>query len=114
MKISIKNNVLLAAENCKGDWGEELFGRLAGCNDLVSEEAVYHSACMAKFSKKTDSGKVGRPANEEKVCYFEMLYEWLEKDDDCELYTLQELFAKMEEPNSRNEVLTLKNRFNQN
>ena len=33
---------------------------------------------------------------------FEMLCEWLEKDGDCELYTLQELFAKMEELNSGN------------
>ena len=102
MTINIKNNVLLAAENRKDDWGEEVFGRLAVCNDLVVEEAVYHSAYMAKFSKKTDSGKIGHPISEEKVCYFEMLCEWLEKDGDCELYTLQELFAKMEEVNNGN------------
>ena len=57
---------------------------------------------MAKFCKKTDSGKDGRQINEEKVCYFEMLCEWLEKDGYYELYTLQELFAKMEELNSGN------------
>ena len=57
---------------------------------------------MAKFSKKTDSGKTGRPITEEKVCHFEMLCECLEKDGHCELYTLQELFAKMEELNSGN------------
>ena len=28
--------------------------------------------------------------------------EWLEMDGDCELYTLEELFAKMEEVNSGN------------
>ena len=39
MAINIKNNVLLAAENRKGDWGEEVFGRLVGCNDLGAEEA---------------------------------------------------------------------------
>ena len=71
-------------------------------NVMVAEEAVYRSACMEKFIKKTDSGKVGRPINEEKACYFEMVCECLEKDGDRELYTLQELFAKMEELNSGN------------
>ena len=31
-----------------------------------------------------------------------MLWGWLENDGDCELYPLQELFAKMEELNSGN------------
>ena len=57
---------------------------------------------MANFSKKTDLGKVGRPINEGKACSFKILREWLEKDGDCELYTLQELFAKMEDLNSGN------------
>ena len=82
--------------------GEEVFGRLTGCNDMVAQKVVYHSTYMVKFSKKTASGKVGYPINEGKVFSFEMLCEWLEKDGDCELYTLQELFAKMEELNSRN------------
>lgn len=37
---------------------------------LVAEEAVYDSAYMAKYSKKTDSGKVSHSINEEKVCSF--------------------------------------------
>ena len=97
MTINIKNNVLIAAKNRKDKWGEDVFGRLTGCNGLVAEEAVYQSACMAKFSKTIDFRKVGRLK-----CSFEMLCEWLEKDGDCELYTLQELFAKMEELNNGN------------
>ena len=54
MTINTKNSVLLAAENCKDECGEKVFKRVTGCNDLVGEEAVYHSACMAEFSKKTD------------------------------------------------------------
>ena len=89
IKVNIKNNALLAAKNHKDEWRrEEVFGRLKGCNDLVSEEAVYYSACMAKFSKKTESGKVGYRINEEKVWSFVVLCEWLDKDGDCELYTL--------------------------
>ena len=102
MTINIKNNVLMAAKNRKDEWGKEIFGRITRCNDLVAEDAVYHSACMAKFSKKTNSGKVGRWINEEKARSFEMLCEWLEKDGDCNLYTLQELFTKMKERNSGN------------
>ena len=71
-----------------GEGRRQVFGRLNGCNDLVTEGAVYHSACMAKFSKKTESGKVGCPINEEKVWSFVVLCEWLDKDGDCELYTL--------------------------
>ena len=63
---------------------------------------MYHSAFVAKFSNKTDSGKVGHPIKEEKVCSFKMMCEWLEKDSDCELYTLQGLLAKMEELTSGN------------
>ena len=72
MTININNNILVAAENRKDEWGEEIFGRL--CNDLAAEDAVYYSAYMAKFSKKSDSGKVGL-VNEEKTCSFEMLCE---------------------------------------
>ena len=50
MTIHIKNNVLLAAEKCKDECVEEVFGRLTGCNDLVAEEAMYNSACMTEFS----------------------------------------------------------------
>ena len=35
MTIKIKNNVLLAAENHKDEWGEEVFGRFTECNDLA-------------------------------------------------------------------------------
>ena len=75
MRINIKNNVLKADENCKDELGQEVFGKLTGCNDLVPEGAVYHSACIATFSKKTNLGKVGRSIKEEKICSFEIMHE---------------------------------------
>ena len=51
MTINIKNNALVAAKNRKDK--EDVFGRLTGCNDLVAEEAVYQSACMAKVSRQS-------------------------------------------------------------
>ena len=46
--------------------GGGIFRRITIFHDLVAEETVYHSVCMAKFCKKTDFGKFGRPINEEK------------------------------------------------
>lgn len=57
MTINIKNNVLLASENHKDEWGEEVLGKVTGCNDLVAGEAMYHSPCMAKFNKKKKLGE---------------------------------------------------------
>ena len=39
--------------------------------------------------------------NEEKACFIEILCEWLEKDGDCKIYNLHELFPKMRKLNSR-------------
>ena len=100
MTINIKNNILLAAEKRNDELRKEVCGRISACNDLVAEEAVYHLTCLGKFNNKIGPDKVGHPVNEEKANSFEMLCEWLEKDGDCELYTLQELLTKMEELNS--------------
>ena len=51
MTINIKNNVLLTNENRKDELGEEVFGKLTGCSDLVAEGVVYHSTCVVMFSK---------------------------------------------------------------
>ena len=56
MTINIKNNVVIATKSHKDEWGEEIFGRITGCNGLVAEDAVYHLTCVAKFSRKTNSG----------------------------------------------------------
>ena len=58
---------------------------------LFSIQHAWQSLARNQFRE------VWLPINEEKARSFEILCEWLEKDGNCELYTLQELFAEMEE-----------------
>ena len=63
------------------------------------EEVIRMSFSMhGKVYQESRYGE-GWSSSEEKAEFLRMLCEWLEKDGDCELYTLQELLIKMEEPN---------------
>ena len=50
------NNIIECAKARNDDRGKAVLTRLGTSNDLVAEEALYHSSCMAAF--KLD--KVGR------------------------------------------------------
>ena len=83
--------------------------RLDNCNDLVAEEAKYHHACITSFRLWDESiKKKGRPIDSEMSSGFEKLCTWLEERADCELYTLKELQAKMQELNNSGAVYTVK------
>ena len=90
-------------ERCKertDDWGDRILARLLLCNDLVAEVAVYHSSCMAKFRLKSESSKEkGRPEDVITKELFEKTCTWLESEADRELYTIDDLFMKMQEFN---------------
>ena len=49
------------------EWGKNVESQLLGSNDLVTEEAIYHKACIGKFclSKISVYEKPGRPINTE-------------------------------------------------
>ena len=54
-------------DRCKernDEWGNVLLGKLQSCNDLVAEEAVYHSSCMINFRLyvQTENAR-GRPTD---------------------------------------------------
>lgn len=72
------------------------------CTDLVAEEAVYPSSCMAEFrlNKENHRPAAGRPVNTEMVEAFEKLCDLLENSMDCEIYSVQELYEKMLEFNT--------------
>ena len=78
-------------------WGKAVQGRLESCNDLIAEEAIYHSNCMTKFTKKTTPKVMGRPTDAQMAESLNLLCEWSEESSDCELYTLKELCEKMVE-----------------
>ena len=83
--------------------------RQDNCNDLVAEEAKYHHACMTSFRLwDVSTKKKGRPIDSKMSTGFEKFCTWLEERADCELYTLKELQAKMQELNSSDAVYTVK------
>ena len=56
--LPFHNNIIECAKARNDDWGEAVLTRLGTSNDLVAEEVVYHSSCMAALKLN----KVGRSA----------------------------------------------------
>ena len=59
MTIQIKETVLQKAIERKDALERRIRTRLESCDDLVAEEAVYHSGCMSQFLKKINFGNDG-------------------------------------------------------
>ena len=85
----IKDQCLLRNDS----WGIEVLGRMNTCNDLFSENAVYHANCRTDFFRKVTFASAGRPVDVEKDKIFETLCEWLEMNE-CELVTIEDLITK--------------------
>ena len=95
-------------DRCKernGEWGNVVLGKLQSCNDLVAEEAVYHSSCMTNFRLyvQTENAR-GRPTDTTMLDVFYRTCEWLENVADSDLYTINEFLVKMRELNNGEDV----------
>ena len=107
--LPIRDCLIKRAEERNDDWGNQVFGKLLTCNDLVAEEAVYHLNCMNKFRlERFDAGKTGRPINTTMMDAYDKACCWLENESDCELYTLKEVHEKMASLSDNGEVYTIK------
>ena len=96
MTLPLRVTLITCAEERGDEWGDAVRGRLENCNDLVAEEAIYHSTCMAKFRLKRISQKTrGKPVDSNLLNIFENVCDWLEREGDCELHTITELQNKM-------------------
>ena len=100
--LIFKNQVLLACQKKDDKIGEEVALRVGACNDLVAVEARYHTSCrvtffnlLRQFHPGAVTVKKGRPAEDEKVYYFDQLCEWMEQEAEC--YTIKELHTRMME-----------------
>ncbi|KAK6179512.1 hypothetical protein SNE40_011847 [Patella caerulea] len=65
---------------------------------LVAVEARYHYSCYKDFTRPRRERKQGssnRPTDEAKNEYFAMLCQWLDKDGDAEIFSVDELWEKM-------------------
>ena len=67
--------------------------KLLSSNDLVAEGAIYHKACMGKFSLSKTSvyEKPARPVNTKMFNGFKAICTWLEEEGDYDLHTINEL-----------------------
>lgn len=96
MTIPLRQTLLNICNPRRDEWSIDVQRRLLSCNDLVAEEALYHSKCMVNFRLTSSTeNKKGRPNNHIMTDNFEKICNWLEQDSDCELYTLGELYDKM-------------------
>lgn len=89
-------NVIEWAKERNDDWGEAVTTQLGATNDLVADEAIYHTTCMASFKlNKVKGNNVGRPQDPIMGESFERICEWLENTAESDLYSVRELHEKM-------------------
>ena len=94
--LPLHNNIIECAKAKNDDWGEAVLTRLGTSNDLVAEEAVYHSSCMAAFKlNKVGRSVIGRPENPIMTDMFQQTCDWLENTAESEEHSVRELFDKM-------------------
>ena len=65
MTLPLRATMIKHAQEGGESWRDTVIGRLEISNDLVAEEAIYHSSCMTKFILKKINDK-----NEGKTCRF--------------------------------------------
>ena len=72
------------------------------CIDLVADEAVYHSACMAEFRFNVVDvrGARGRPSDTGMTESFDLICNWVETSSGYEIYSMQEPHKKMLKENN--------------
>ena len=90
------NNIIECVKARDDDWGKAALTQLETSNDLVAEEAVYHSSCMAAFKlNKVGRSVRGRPEDPIMTDVLQHICDWLENMAESELYSVRELYDKM-------------------
>lgn len=84
--LILRNTLLSQCDVRCDEWALTVKGLLESCNDLPSEEAVYHCNCYMRFVRNRDCKPAGhhggRPVDTVKADAFEQLCDWL--DTVCE------------------------------
>lgn len=90
--------MMTLAQNRGDEWGLEVLGRLQGMNDLVAEEASYHTSCRSNFSDiRQHSGKgPGRPSDTDKLNIYKKFLSWFQESEiEDSVHTIDSLHAIM-------------------
>ena len=94
------DTIVKRAKERADEWGEGVLTRFGNSEDLVAQEAFYHSTCMADFKlndpndPNSDFSR-GRPPNKSYFDAFKSLCVWLEGYGESEVYSVRELHEKM-------------------
>ena len=106
--LSIHQTLLDVCSNRDGDASQNVQRLLLSCYDLVAAEARYHQNCYTRFVRNDalSPKSVGRPIDSTKERNFDSLCNWFESE--CELYTLHELWKKLAEITSFDDVYDAK------
>lgn len=107
-----KQTILQKCEMRGDSWSEDVCRRLTDCIDLVASEAVYHKECRLKFftDKNVEAPSTARKCpigkQPQRYEYFEKLCLWL--DEQVDLFTVSELYSKMQTISDGGEIYTRK------
>ena len=98
MTLQLRESWIERGNERNDEWGKDNVCCLELCNDLVAEEAKYHTNCMTKFRLKDGTDKRrGRTEDVQMVKGFERVCIWLEETSGGEMHTNQEIHLKMAE-----------------
>ena len=90
------NSIIECAKARKDDWGKAVLTRFGTLNDLVTEEVLCHSSCMATFKlNKVGRSVRARPGYSTMTDVFQHICDQLENTAESEVYSVRELYDKM-------------------
>lgn len=111
---STKQNIIEVAESKRTDpQCKNVLARLQNIEDLISEKARYHSACMANFYKESSSKKVGHPASQSTKDFIEYIIQYIQYNkSECQ-FSINQMKAEFtDDPNFKfPNVTTIKNKL---
>ncbi len=108
------NSVLLRGQERKDEWGSDVVRRICTVGDLHAVDAIYHLDCYKKFTLATLPSKkrAGRPVDEGVSEAMNEIYEYIEKNDNCQ-FSMDDLLEQItgEPPTMKTIKAKMKERY---
>ncbi|CAK1580968.1 unnamed protein product [Parnassius mnemosyne] len=90
------NSVLLRGQERNDEWGNDVVRRICTVGDLHAVDAIYHVDCYKKFTLATlpSKRKAGRPIDEGISEAMNEIYDYIEKNDNCQ-FSMDDLLGQI-------------------